>query len=116
MKHLIGPVGVAEVFLENDMQCEQYESACDFAIHVFYHACTLCQDGRELHRGLLYPKYDAWPSAGLHEFRQGDPSDGLHEYRQGWIKFQSKGGRVIPLWQDDGPNPVMQFVYKGPRG
>ena len=75
-------------FLENDMQRKQYELACDIATHVFYHACTLYQEGCKLHRRLPYTKCDAWPSAGLHKHRQRDPNDGLHEYRQGWIKFR----------------------------
>ncbi|EOY07784.1 hypothetical protein SCA6_001643 [Theobroma cacao] len=47
--------------VEDEMQREQCESACDFATHVFCHACALCQEGRELRRRLPHPGFNAQP-------------------------------------------------------
>ncbi|KAG8500918.1 hypothetical protein CXB51_003007 [Gossypium anomalum] len=47
--------------LEDEVQREQCESTCDFATHVFCHACALCQDGRELRRRLPHPGFNAQP-------------------------------------------------------
>ncbi|MBA0721987.1 hypothetical protein Golax_009477 [Gossypium laxum] len=47
--------------LEDEVQREQCESACDFATHVFCHACALCQEGRELRRRLPHPGFNAQP-------------------------------------------------------
>ncbi|MBA0596832.1 hypothetical protein Gorai_013639 [Gossypium raimondii] len=47
--------------LEDEVQREQCESACDFATHVFCHACALCHEGRELRRRLPHPGFNAQP-------------------------------------------------------
>ncbi|XWS59704.1 hypothetical protein CRYUN_Cryun08bG0144700 [Craigia yunnanensis] len=47
--------------VEDDVEREQCESACDFATHVFCHACALCQEGRELRRRLPHPGFSAQP-------------------------------------------------------
>ncbi|XP_039047605.1 cell number regulator 8-like [Hibiscus syriacus] len=47
--------------LEGEVQRELCESACDFATHVFCHACALCQEGRELRRRLPHPGHNAQP-------------------------------------------------------
>ncbi|XP_059305764.1 cell number regulator 8 [Lycium ferocissimum] len=45
--------------LEDEVQREQCESACDFATHFFCHPCALCQEGRELRRRLPHPGFNA---------------------------------------------------------
>ncbi|KAJ7976988.1 cell number regulator 8-like [Quillaja saponaria] len=47
--------------MEDEVQLEQCESACDFATHVFCHTCALCQEGRELRRRLPHPALNAQP-------------------------------------------------------
>lgn len=47
--------------LEDEVQREQCESACDLATHVFCHVCALCQEGRELRRKLPHPGFNAQP-------------------------------------------------------
>ncbi|XP_022767386.1 cell number regulator 8-like [Durio zibethinus] len=47
--------------VEDEVQREQCESACDFATHFFCHACALCQEGRELRRRLPHPGFNAQP-------------------------------------------------------
>ncbi|XVE61740.1 hypothetical protein DITRI_Ditri06bG0063900 [Diplodiscus trichospermus] len=47
--------------VEDEVQHEHCESACDFATHVFCHACALCQEGRELRRRLPHPGFNAQP-------------------------------------------------------
>ncbi|GMI80024.1 hypothetical protein like AT2G37110 [Hibiscus trionum] len=47
--------------LEDEVQHESCESTCDFATHVFCHACALCQEGRELRRRLPHPGLNAQP-------------------------------------------------------
>ncbi|KAG6697044.1 hypothetical protein I3842_09G180300 [Carya illinoinensis] len=53
--------GCCGSFLEDEVQREQCESACDFATHYFCHACALCQEGRELRRRLPHPGFNAQP-------------------------------------------------------
>ncbi|KAK4272893.1 hypothetical protein QN277_021386 [Acacia crassicarpa] len=53
--------GCCGCFLEDEVQREQCESACDFATHVFCHACALCQEARELRRRLPHPGHNAQP-------------------------------------------------------
>ncbi|KAL2454543.1 PLAC8 family protein [Abeliophyllum distichum] len=53
--------GCCGSFMENEVQREQCESACDFATHVFCHACALCQEGREVRRRLPHPGFIAQP-------------------------------------------------------
>lgn len=53
--------GCCGSFMENEVQREQCESACDFATHVFCHACALCQEGREVRRRLPHPGFNAQP-------------------------------------------------------
>ncbi|XP_041023548.1 cell number regulator 8 [Juglans microcarpa x Juglans regia] len=53
--------GCCGSFLEDEVQREQCESACDFATHVFCHVCALCQEGRELRRRLPHPGFNAQP-------------------------------------------------------
>ncbi|KAI7998811.1 Cell number regulator 8 [Camellia lanceoleosa] len=48
-------------FLDDEVYREQCESACDFATHIFCHACALCQEGRELRRRLPHPGFNAQP-------------------------------------------------------
>ncbi|XVE76213.1 hypothetical protein DITRI_Ditri12bG0155100 [Diplodiscus trichospermus] len=47
--------------VEDEVQREQCESACDFATHVFCHACALCQEGREIRRKLPHPAFTPQP-------------------------------------------------------
>ncbi|XP_057513515.1 cell number regulator 8-like [Actinidia eriantha] len=51
--------GCCRNFVEDDVQREQCESACDFATHIFCHACALCQEGRELRRNVPHPGFNA---------------------------------------------------------
>ncbi|KAG2690225.1 hypothetical protein I3760_09G177500 [Carya illinoinensis] len=53
--------GCCGSLLEDEVQREQCESACDFATHVFCHVCALCQEGRELRRRLPHPGFNARP-------------------------------------------------------
>ncbi|KAI3474010.1 hypothetical protein Pfo_028798 [Paulownia fortunei] len=48
-------------FVEDEAQREQCETACDFATHVFCHACALCQEGREVRRRLPHPGFNTQP-------------------------------------------------------
>lgn len=43
--------------MEDEVRREQWETACDFATHVFCHACALCQEGREVRRRLPHPGF-----------------------------------------------------------
>lgn len=47
--------------VEDEMQREHCESACDFATHVFCHLCALCQEGREIRRRVPHPGFNAQP-------------------------------------------------------
>ncbi|KAL0375106.1 UNVERIFIED_CONTAM: Cell number regulator 8 [Sesamum radiatum] len=49
--------GCCGSFLEDEVRREQWETACDFATHVFCHACALCQEGREVRRRLPHPGF-----------------------------------------------------------
>ncbi|KAK9733447.1 hypothetical protein RND81_04G068100 [Saponaria officinalis] len=51
--------GCGGSFVEDDVQREQCEMACDFATHVFCHPCSLCQEGREIRRRLPHPAFNA---------------------------------------------------------
>ncbi|XP_009781430.1 cell number regulator 8-like [Nicotiana sylvestris] len=51
--------GCCGSFVEDEVQREQCESACDFATHFFCHPCALCQEGRELRRRLPHPGFNA---------------------------------------------------------
>ncbi|KAL3569473.1 hypothetical protein D5086_029363 [Populus alba] len=53
--------GCCGSFVEDDLQREQCESACDFATHFFCHTCALCQEGREIRRRVLHPGFNAQP-------------------------------------------------------
>ncbi|BBH06026.1 PLAC8 family protein [Prunus dulcis] len=53
--------GCCGSFVEDEVQQEQCETACDFATHVFCHACALCQEGREIRRRMLHPGFNAQP-------------------------------------------------------
>ncbi|KAF7804479.1 cell number regulator 8-like [Senna tora] len=53
--------GCCASFLEDEVQREQCESACDFATHVFCHVCALCQEARELRRRMPHPGFNAQP-------------------------------------------------------
>ncbi|RVW39823.1 Cell number regulator 8 [Vitis vinifera] len=53
--------GCCGSFVEDELQREHCETACDFATHVFCHACALCQEGRELRRRLPHPGFNAQP-------------------------------------------------------
>ncbi|KAL9235890.1 hypothetical protein vseg_010621 [Gypsophila vaccaria] len=56
---LIRQCGCGGSFVEDDVQREQCEMACDFATHVFCHPCSLCQEGREIRRRLPHPGFNA---------------------------------------------------------
>uniref|UniRef100_A0A2N9FC68 Cell number regulator 8-like n=1 Tax=Fagus sylvatica TaxID=28930 RepID=A0A2N9FC68_FAGSY len=53
--------GCCGSFLEDEVQREQCETACDFATHVFCHTCAICQEGREIRRRLPHPGFNAQP-------------------------------------------------------
>ena len=53
--------GCCGSFLEDDLQREQCQLACDMATHVFCHVCALCQEARELRRRLPHPGFNAQP-------------------------------------------------------
>ncbi|XP_077214957.1 cell number regulator 8-like [Tasmannia lanceolata] len=44
--------------VEDDVQRELVESACDVTTHWFCHTCSLCQEGRELRRRLPHPGFN----------------------------------------------------------
>ncbi|KAK4481074.1 hypothetical protein RD792_011944 [Penstemon davidsonii] len=50
--------GVSLDFVEDEAHREQCETACDFATHVFCHACALCQEGREIRRRIPHPGFN----------------------------------------------------------
>ncbi|RZC56208.1 hypothetical protein C5167_015065 [Papaver somniferum] len=50
--------GCCESLIEDEDQLEQCESSCDLATHLFCHACSLCQEGRELCRGMPHPGFN----------------------------------------------------------
>ncbi|GKV12251.1 hypothetical protein SLEP1_g23422 [Rubroshorea leprosula] len=47
--------------LEDEVQREQCESACDLTTHVFCHQCALCQEGHEIRRRILHPGFNSQP-------------------------------------------------------
>jgi len=53
--------GCCGSLIEDEVQREQCESACDFATHLLCHPCALCQEGRELRRRLPHPGFNAQP-------------------------------------------------------
>ncbi|KAL1549456.1 Cell number regulator 8 [Salvia divinorum] len=53
--------GCCGSLVEDEAQREQCETACDFATHVFCHACALCQEGREIRRRLPHPGFNPQP-------------------------------------------------------
>ncbi|KAL9399148.1 hypothetical protein Peur_008109 [Populus x canadensis] len=53
--------GCCGSFVEDDLQREQCETACDFATHVFCHPLALCQEGREIRRRVPHPGFNAQP-------------------------------------------------------
>ncbi|PIN17938.1 hypothetical protein CDL12_09397 [Handroanthus impetiginosus] len=53
--------GCCGSLVEDEVQLEQCETACDFATHIFCHACALCQEGREVRRRLPHPGFNAQP-------------------------------------------------------
>ncbi|OVA18122.1 Uncharacterized protein family Cys-rich [Macleaya cordata] len=53
--------GCCGAMVEDEVQREQCESACDFATHFFCHTCSLCQEGRELRRRLPHPGFNGRP-------------------------------------------------------
>ncbi|KAG8376528.1 hypothetical protein BUALT_Bualt09G0072800 [Buddleja alternifolia] len=56
---LVRSCGCCGSFVEDEIQREQCETACDFATHIFCHACALCQEGREVRRRLPHPGFNA---------------------------------------------------------
>ncbi|KAI3957459.1 hypothetical protein MKW98_003180 [Papaver atlanticum] len=50
--------GCCESLIEDEDQLEQCESSCDLATHLFCHACSLCQEGRELRRRMPHPGFN----------------------------------------------------------
>ncbi|KAK2977579.1 hypothetical protein RJ640_007215 [Escallonia rubra] len=53
--------GCCGSLIEDELQREQCESACDLATHIFCHTCALCQEGREVRRRLPHPGFNAQP-------------------------------------------------------
>ncbi|GMY14714.1 cell number regulator 8-like [Fagus crenata] len=53
--------GCGGSFLEDEVQREQCETACDFATHFFCHTCAICQEGREIRHRLPHPGFNAQP-------------------------------------------------------
>ncbi|GAB4833729.1 Cell number regulator 8 [Ancistrocladus abbreviatus] len=53
--------GCCRGIVEDDVQREQCETACDFATHFFCHPCSLCQEGREMRRRVPHPAFNAEP-------------------------------------------------------
>ncbi|KAM7526234.1 hypothetical protein LguiA_016136 [Lonicera macranthoides] len=53
--------GCCGSIMEDEVQLEQCESACDFATHIFCHACALCQEGREVRRRVPHPGFNTHP-------------------------------------------------------
>ncbi|XP_058110250.1 cell number regulator 8 [Magnolia sinica] len=50
--------GCCRGIIEDEVQRENCESACDFTTHFFCHTCALCQEGRELRRRLPHPGFN----------------------------------------------------------
>ncbi|XP_031486821.1 cell number regulator 8-like [Nymphaea colorata] len=50
--------GCCRGMIEDEEQREHCEAACDFATHFCCHACSLCQEGRELRRRLPHPGFN----------------------------------------------------------
>lgn len=44
--------------IEDEVQREKCETACDILTHFFCHTCALCQEGRELRRRLPHPGFN----------------------------------------------------------
>ena len=53
--------GCCGLCVEDEVQREHCESVCDFATHVLFHTCALCQEGRELRRRIPHPGFNARP-------------------------------------------------------
>jgi Cys-rich protein (TIGR01571 family) len=51
--------GCCKSYVEDEVQREQCEMACDFATHVLCHLCALCQEGREVRRRIPHPGFKA---------------------------------------------------------
>lgn len=51
--------GCCGTFIEDEVQREQCESACDMGTHVFCHPCAVCQEAREVRRRLPHPGFNA---------------------------------------------------------
>ncbi|XP_021847399.1 LOW QUALITY PROTEIN: cell number regulator 8 [Spinacia oleracea] len=58
---LLRHLGCSGRLVEDEMQQEQLEAACDFATHVLCHPCSFCQEGREIRRRLPHPSLNAQP-------------------------------------------------------
>ncbi|XP_047332416.1 cell number regulator 8 [Impatiens glandulifera] len=58
---VVSSCGCCGSVVEDDVQREQWEMACDFATHVFCHACALCQEGREVRRRVPHPGLNLKP-------------------------------------------------------
>ncbi|KAL6503119.1 hypothetical protein OROHE_023748 [Orobanche hederae] len=50
-----GSCGCCGDHLMDEIQREQCESSCDLGTHIFCHACSLCQEAREVRRRLPHP-------------------------------------------------------------
>ncbi|KAK6943768.1 PLAC8 motif-containing protein [Dillenia turbinata] len=53
--------GCCGSLMEDEVQREQCETACDFATHVLCHPCALCQEGREIRRRMPHPAFNTVP-------------------------------------------------------
>ncbi|KAK6942838.1 PLAC8 motif-containing protein [Dillenia turbinata] len=53
--------GCCGSLMEDEVQREQCETACDFATHVLCHPCALCQEGREIRRRIPHPAFNTVP-------------------------------------------------------
>ncbi|CAN6470831.1 unnamed protein product [Victoria cruziana] len=50
--------GCCQGMIEDEEEREHCESSCDFVTHFCCHACSLCQEGRELRRRLPHPGFN----------------------------------------------------------
>ncbi|KAL9239296.1 hypothetical protein vseg_013632 [Gypsophila vaccaria] len=50
--------GCCGSLMDDELQREQIETACDIATHLFCHPCSLCQEGREIRRRLPHPGFN----------------------------------------------------------
>lgn len=76
--------GCCGSFLDDEVQREQCESACDFATHVFCHVCALCQEARELRRRQPHPGFNAHPVLVMIPPAEQSMGRGAWKYYSSW--------------------------------